>query len=207
MSDSFRTLTASVRVKVPVGACRFIASLAPAASEAEARDFIAAVSKEFNDANHNAFAYKIGLGDSALRRFSDDGEPASTAGPPMLDVLDKYDLTQVVVVGTRYFGGVKLGVGGLIRAYRGCAEAGVGAAPIETRYFTRAFQIQVPYEHVGGTLREIEALKGTVKNIAYGSRVTVTAVVRKKFAGIFIKKLEDTSRGQAEINPGDVEGG
>ncbi len=199
MNDSFRTLIAPVRVKIPVGACRFIASLAPAAAEAEARGFIDAVSKDYADANHNAYAYKVGYGDGALSRSFDDGEPASTAGPPMLDVLEKYNLTNVVVVGTRYFGGVKLGVGGLVRAYRSCAEEGVKAARIETRYFTRVIRFEIPYKHVGSALREIEVLKGAVKKMEYGSQVVVTAVIREKYGPLFIKRLQDASRGDVKV--------
>lgn len=206
MNDTYRTPAAPVRVKVPVGACRFIASLSPAASEAEARGFIDAVTREFSDANHNAFAYKIGHGDGALRRFSDAGEPQNTAGPPMLDVLDKYNLTQLVVVGTRYFGGVKLGVGGLVRAYRSCAEEAVKAARIETRYFSRVLHVQVPYKHVGSALREVEALKGKVEKIQYGAQVLVTAVVREKYIPLFEKRLRDSSRGQARITGSRVMG-
>ncbi len=199
MNDSYRTLMSPVRAKVPVGACRFIASLAPAASEPEARGFIDAICKEFNDANHNAYAYKVGHGNSVIRRSFDDGEPASTAGPPMLDVLEKYNLTNVVVVGTRYFGGVKLGVGGLVRAYRGCAEEGVKAARTETRYFTRVIRFEIPYKHVGSAIREIEGLKGTVKKMEYGSLVLVTAVIREKYASLLLKRLMDASRGEMTI--------
>ena len=200
MNDSFRTPGAPVRVRVPVGACRFIASLAPAASEAEARAFIDGVSREFSDATHNAYAYRVGRGDFALARSSDDGEPAGTAGPPMLGVLEKHSLTQVVVVGTRYFGGVKLGVGGLVRAYRSCAEEGVKAARIETHHFCHLLRIQVPYKHVGSILREIEGVKGTVKSIQYGSQVTVTALIREKYASLLVGRLKDASRGQARIS-------
>jgi uncharacterized YigZ family protein len=202
MNDAYRTLTAPARIKVPVGACRFIASLAPAASEAEARGFIDGVAREYSDATHHAYAYKLGHGDAALRRSSDAGEPAGTAGLPMLEVLDKYNLTLVVLVGTRYFGGVKLGVGGLIRAYRLCAEEGVKAARIETRHFTRVFGVQADYRHVGSILRELEAFQGTVRNIQYGAQVKVTAAVRAKYAGLFQKRLLEVTRGQVKIDPG-----
>ena len=99
-------------------------------TEAEAKEFIDTVSNEFADATHNAWAYKIGFGDRSIRRSSDAGEPANTAGPPMLQAIEGQGLTNVVVVGTRYFGGVKLGVGGLIRAYRDTALAGLEAAGV-----------------------------------------------------------------------------
>jgi len=199
MNDSYRTLISPVRAKVPVGACRFIASIAPASSEPEARGFIDAICKEFNDANHNAYAYKIGHGGGAVRRSFDDGEPASTAGSPMLEVLEKYNLTNVVVVATRYFGGVKLGVGGLVRAYRSCAEEGVKAARTETRYFTRVILFEIPYKYVGSALREIEGMKGSVKKIDYAAKVVVMAVIREKYASLLLKRLTDASRGEIII--------
>ncbi len=199
MNDSYRTITSQVQVRVPVGACRFIASLSPAASEKEAREQIEAVSREFSDANHNAYAYKVGFKDSAIRRCSDAGEPASTAGPPMLDVLDKYDLTHVVVVGTRYFGGVKLGVGGLVRAYRACAEEGVKSSTIKTRYFTRSVSFEVSYEHMGSVLREIESIKGTIKGMEYDSRVIITVELREKFYSPLLKSIRDAARGDVIV--------
>ena len=203
MTDAYRTILAPVRVKVPVGACRFIASLSPVATEQEARAYIEAVSLEFPDCNHHAYAYKVGFGDRAIRRCSDAGEPASTAGPPMLDVLNKHDLTHVVVVGSRYFGGVKLGVGGLVRAYRSCAEEGVKASIIKTRYVTRSVAFDVSYEHMGGVLREIESMKGTVLGMDYSSRVLIYVELREKFYSSLLVNIRDAARGDVKVTQRD----
>ena len=119
------TVAQTVRVKISVGACRFFASVARTEREEEAKAFIERVCTEFPDANHHAYAYKIGLEDEALCRQSDAGEPSGTAGPPILQAIEYAGLTNVTVVATRYFGGVKLGIGGLVRAYRACADAGL----------------------------------------------------------------------------------
>jgi putative IMPACT (imprinted ancient) family translation regulator len=106
---SYKTVAAAVRTKTAVGACRFYASLSFCRTE-EARSFLQKVREELTSATHHAYAFRLGVGDKLLARCDDDGEPAGTAGPPMLAVLEKADLTNVIVVGTRYFGGVKLGV-------------------------------------------------------------------------------------------------
>ena len=115
---SYKTIADDVRTRIAVGACRFYASLSPCRSEEEVRSFLSRVKEELPGATHHAYAYRLGVGDALLARCDDDGEPAGTAGPPMLAALEKAELTNVIVVGTRYFGGVKLGIGGLIRAYR-----------------------------------------------------------------------------------------
>ena len=106
---------------------RFIASVAPVATEQEALDFIAAKKKEYWDARHNCYAYIIGS-KQEIMRCSDDGEPAQTAGRPMLDVLLSASVYNIVVIVTRYFGGVLLGTGGLVRAYQGATKAGLDAS-------------------------------------------------------------------------------
>lgn len=167
MNDRFETVAREARVKVPVGACRFIASVARTDNEEAARDFIARVSAEFHDATHNAYAYVIGLGDRAIKRQSDAAEPVGTAGPPMLSAIENAGLTNVTVVGTRYFGGVKLGIGGLVRAYRMCAEAGLAEAGRLELVKMSAFKILAPYDALGAVMREIAAQGGSVKQVDY----------------------------------------
>ena len=104
---------------------RFICSLKKVHSEAEAQEFIKAVKKEFWDATHNCSAYIV---DDMAQRSSDDGEPSGTAGIPMLEVLRKNGLTETAAVVTRYFGGIKLGAGGLVRAYSGSVAGAVKEA-------------------------------------------------------------------------------
>ena len=131
---SYKTIAAEVRTKIAVGACRFYASLSFCRSEEEAHLFLQKVKEDLPGATHYAYAYCLGVGDALRARCDDDGEPAGTAGPPMLAVLEKEALTNIIVVGIRYFGGVKLGLGGLVRAYRFCAEAGVKVKMLPWRF-------------------------------------------------------------------------
>lgn len=197
----YRTIATGVRTKIAVGACRFYATLDFCQREAEARAFIRKVQEELPGATHHAYAYRLGLGDKLLARCDDAREPAGTAGPPMLGVLEKEELTNVVIVGTRYFGGVKLGIGGLVRAYRSCAEAGVRAANICMRELMTHATVQVPYDYLGAVVREIETSSGEVLNFNYGQVVSLEFVLPcrkiKKLPG----RIAAASRGQAMLEP------
>ena len=119
------TIAKDIRTEQVISKSRFICSLKKVKTEEEAQEFIKAVKKEFWDATHNCSAYVI---DEQHQRSSDDGEPSGTAGMPMLGVLRKQELQQVAAVVTRYFGGVKLGAGGLVRAYSGAVAHAIDAA-------------------------------------------------------------------------------
>jgi uncharacterized YigZ family protein len=119
------TVAKDIRTEQVISKSRFICSLKKVKTEEEAQEFIKAVKKEFWDATHNCSAYVI---DEQHQRSSDDGEPSGTAGMPMLGVLRKQELQQVAAVVTRYFGGVKLGAGGLVRAYSGAVAHAIDAA-------------------------------------------------------------------------------
>lgn len=194
--DVYATVARAVRVRIPVGACRFFASVQGVANEVEAKAFIAAVSQEFADATHNAWAYKIGHGEQAICRCSDAGEPTNTAGPPMLQAIEGHGLTNVVVVATRYFGGVKLGIGGLIRAYRDTALAGLEEAGVRHEVVLVPATIrQIDYACLGDVLREIERC-GHVVNVKYGQRVLIEAMIRPKEHDVLYQRVRDITRGQ-----------
>ncbi len=127
---------------------RFIASVASVATEQEALDFIAAKKKEYWDVRHNCYAYIIGS-KQEIMRCSDDGEPAQTAGRPMLDVLLSASVYNIVVVVTRYFGGVLLGTGGLVRAYQGATKAGLDASVLVEQRLGRELTITSDYNAYG----------------------------------------------------------
>jgi uncharacterized YigZ family protein len=120
-TDSYCTIASRERAEIVVKASRFIGSIAPAKSKEEAMLYIEDIRKEFYDATHNCFAYRLGA-QGLNFRTADDGEPSGSAGKPILFEIQKADVSDVVVVVTRYYGGTKLGVGGLARAYSGAAE-------------------------------------------------------------------------------------
>ncbi len=195
----YLTVKKEVKVKVPVGACRFIASVGYSQEEKEARAFIQGVREEFPDATHNAFAYKVGMGDSVITRTSDAHEPAGTAGPPLLSAIERAGLTNVVIVGTRYFGGVKLGIGGLIRAYRYCGEAGLKEAGTIKKRFYKKYEITFDYDNIGQIMNEIPGCLGEVQNVDYSSRVKILFLLPPENLEDFKRKFKDITRGKGSL--------
>lgn len=201
---SYKTIAAPVRSKIAVGACRFFSSLSYCEKEDDARSFLEQVKEELTGATHHAWAFRLGLGEKMLQRCDDDGEPAGTAGTPMLSVLEKEELTNLIVIGTRYFGGVKLGVGGLIRAYRSCAEAGVNASRICSRELKETVLLEVPYDYLGPVVREIEASSGETQDFHYGDQVKIEVTLPQRKMDGFHERIADASRGKATIAFGKI---
>src|SRR5712691_9310414 len=141
----YRIPAASVRVEHEVSRSRFIASLAYTPTVADARAYIGAIRDEMPDASHHVYAFKVGYGASVTEGLSDDGEPTGTAGPPVLAVLRGAQVGDVVLVVTRYFGGTKLGTGGLVRAYGDAARAAIAAMKTEGKIERRQLGLTVPY--------------------------------------------------------------
>lgn len=151
----------TIRIENRVVNSRFIASIGPAQTVEAAKAFIAAVRQEMSDATHHVYAYRVGYGSSVTEGMTDDGEPSGTAGPPVLAVLRGADLGDVVIVVTRYFGGTKLGTGGLVRAYGDAARAALAALPLDRRIdkSTVGIEIDYPlYERLERLLPEYEAV-------------------------------------------------
>ena len=152
----FRTIKEDGQVQEEIKKSRFICHAKRVYSEEEARDFITAIKKEHYKATHNCSAFIIGER-SEIKRTSDDGEPSGTAGVPMLGVLENHNLTNVCVVVTRYFGGIKLGAGGLIRAYAGSIALAVKEIGIIEIKEQAGIQIQMTYaqyQEYGNFLKE-----------------------------------------------------
>lgn len=180
---------------------RFIASLSPAFSVEEARAFIAAIRREFPDATHHVPAYVIGHGDSVITHCSDDGEPAGTAGRPALAALTGSGLGDVVVVVTRYFGGTKLGTGGLVRAYTDAVQQVVALAPRAERLLTHIVRIIAPYPWYERLQQMIRAYRGLLLEQEFTAEVMLTARFPVESFTAFGAALREASHGSlaAEI--------
>ena len=152
----YRTIKEDVQVQEEIKKSRFICHAKRVYSEEEARDFITAIKKEHYKATHNCSAFIVGER-SEIKRTSDDGEPSGTAGIPMLGVLENHNLTNVCVVVTRYFGGIKLGAGGLIRAYAGSVALAVkeiGIIEIKEQAGIQIHMTYAQYQEYGNFLKE-----------------------------------------------------
>ncbi|MBP3568076.1 MAG: YigZ family protein [Lachnospiraceae bacterium] len=177
---------------------RFIATVIPCEEEETALAFIEATKKKYWDARHNCSAYTIGL-NHELERCSDDGEPQKTAGRPMLDVLLNEGIHNVCVVVTRYFGGVLLGTGGLVRAYQAATKEGLANSTIITKQFGKKIKIVTDYNGIG-KLQYIVATSGyTMLSADYTDVVTARVMVTPSEQESFIKKVTEATSGKAEI--------
>lgn len=163
-----------IRREMIVVNSRFIVTLAPAISLEQAKAFIARIRDEFSDASHNVPAYLVGGGDSLIEHCSDDGEPSGTAGRPALAVLKGSGLGDVAVVVTRYFGGTKLGTGGLVRAYSEAVRLVVQATPRALRTPTITVLVELPYRWVERLRRLAAAHGGRILEEEFAGEVTAT---------------------------------
>jgi uncharacterized YigZ family protein len=179
---------------------RFITTLGPAATVEEARAFVASMRAEYADASHNCFAYVVGPpGTTAQVGMSDDGEPGGTAGRPMLAVLLGSKVGDVVAVVTRYFGGTKLGKGGLVRAY----SSGVKAALAELAVIEKVARVTLlahgPYRWVTPVLRLLPEYEARIIEQTYGAEVTWRIEVPEEFGTALAGLLVDASHGEIEV--------
>lgn len=175
---------------------RFIGHIAPVTTEAEAQAFIARISKEHHDARHNVHAYILREGN--LSRCSDNGEPQGTAGVPTLDVLQKAGLTDVCCVVTRYFGGILLGTGGLVRAYSHAAKLAVEAARLVHMTTCVLLRMQIGYDFYGKLTYMLPEHGIVVKDTDFAEGITLTLQMEQAGLAVFQKALTELSNGQVE---------
>ena len=181
---------------------RFIATVRPVSSEEEAVAFINEMKKKYWDARHNCSAFVIGKRQE-LTRCSDDGEPAGTAGRPMLDVLLKENIHNAAVVVTRYFGGVLLGTGGLVRAYQQATKAGLSASEIIEKKDGAVLFIRTDYTGIGRLQYLFAQEKITVMDTAYEADVLVKAVIPENDKKRIEKTIIEQTNGTAKLEWGD----
>lgn len=182
---------------------RFITYISRAETEEEAQAFIQAIKKKHWNATHNCSAYLIGENDQ-IQKANDDGEPGGTAGVPMLEVLKKQQLKDTVVVVTRYFGGIKLGAGGLIRAYGRATSEGIAATGVVERRLMRVMHTKIDYTWLGKVENELRTSRYKIKDIHYLDTVEVETYVEEGETDTFSQWMTELTNGQAEISAGDV---
>jgi uncharacterized YigZ family protein len=175
---------------------RFIATIAPVFSVADARAFIDRIKREFSDATHNVPAYVIGHGATVTAHANDDGEPSGTAGRPALAVLRGSGLGDAAVVVTRYFGGTKLGTGGLVRAYSDAVRQVLAATPRAMKLPTYTAVIEMPYSAYERVRQLVPAHRGQVVDEEFAGEVTLTVQLPVDRFAAFQAALGELSRGQ-----------
>lgn len=180
----------------------FIGYAKPIKTEEEAIEFINEIKKKHKDATHNVWAYTIGE-NMNIQRYSDDGEPQGTAGIPTLEVIKKEDLRDVVVVVTRYFGGIKLGAGGLVRAYTKGAKVGIEAGIVIEKVKYSEVKIKIEYTQLGRIQNEIMNLGFKVKDTIYSEDVELIVYVRNEEAQSLMDRIIDITSGTADVSLGE----
>lgn len=177
---------------------RFIATVRPVESEGEAAAFIAEMKKKYWDARHNCSAFAIGP-NQELTRCSDDGEPAQTAGRPMLDVLLREGIHNAAVVVTRYFGGTMLGTGGLVRAYQRAVQEGLAHCVVIEKEPGKMLSIQTDYTGLGKIQYTLAQQQIAVMGIGYTDTVQIDAMVPKGKEGEVAEKITEATNGTARF--------
>lgn len=170
----------------------FLGLIVPVTSEAEARAQLDAVKKREYDARHNCWAYIL---HSGQKRYSDDGEPQGTAGQPILNVLEREGVQDVLCVVTRYFGGILLGAGGLCRAYTKAAKDALDDAGISELRPWSVLRLDCPYALFERVKLELEKRGGTVISSEYGAQIALTAALPEPGEAVFAKALQELSAG------------
>jgi uncharacterized YigZ family protein len=190
---TYLTLASAADAEYTVNKSRFIAHAAPVESAAAANAFIDAVRAAYPDATHNVFAFQVRSPEYA--RYSDDGEPSGTSGMPVLQVLKGRELTDSILVVTRYFGGILLGTGGLVRAYSHAAALGVEAAGIVRMSLCSAMTCACPYGFYERMLKLIDRHGGVVEDTAFEESVKLTFRLPAETEQPFLAALTDLSSG------------
>ncbi|GIH80519.1 YigZ family protein [Planobispora longispora] len=201
MAEPYLTLEEPIEHEIEIKGSRFICVLEPVPSEAAAREVVAGRKELHADATHNCSAYVIG-GDRRVQRSDDDGEPGGTAGAPMLETLLRRGMGDVVAVVTRYFGGVKLGAGGLVRAYGGAVAKTLDLAATVTMVPARAVTVTVDHVLAGRLENSLRASPYEVGRVVYGARVEVEALVREPELDGFSAWVATLTAGRASVEPG-----
>lgn len=201
MEKTIRTVYAPCESEKIIDRSRFIAYSAHAESEEEARAFLARVRKEHSLANHVCYAF-IADKTGNLQRFSDDGEPQGTAGVPILEVLKAKKLFETVVAVVRYFGGIKLGAGGLVRAYSSSAAENLDKADIRTLEVCVEYEISVDYTGIDGVQKFVSTHTCSLLSTDYGENVIFKVAVKKAEAEAFCASLVDYMQGRVRTRQG-----
>ena len=190
MSTDYQTIVGIAESKYIVKKSRFFAEATAIENRAAVKQFVADVQTRIRQATHYCYAYCLGTGDEKLEYATDAGEPINSAGPPILNAIRSAELTNTLIVVARYYGGVKLGIGGLIRAYGACARACIENATIKAQTLYQEIQVKVSYPQIGSVVTLCKRLRGEVINIEYDPTPNITIRLQKKNVNDFTEQFK-----------------
>lgn len=198
MSDNYITIECNGTAEIVEKKSRFISYVRPVSDEKDAQSFIEEIKKKHWDARHNVYAYRIGE-KSSIERYSDDGEPGGTAGMPVLDVLRGQDVHDTAIVVTRYFGGILLGTGGLVRAYSKAAKEGLASAGLVKKMLYAVVEITADYNLSGKVQYEALNKGHIIEDTQYTDNVLYRILCEKGTEEKFITLIKDATAAKAQI--------
>ncbi|MFK4566731.1 YigZ family protein [Enterococcus sp. UD-01] len=201
MLESYFTIQADGQSEIEIKKSRFICAMKRISTEEEAKAFIAQKKKEHWKANHNCSAFVLGERQE-IQRSSDDGEPSGTAGVPMLEVLKKQELINVAAVVTRYFGGTKLGAGGLIRAYSQAVSHAITEIGLVEGKLQQEIRLTISYANLGKVQNFMEHQPYTLQDTIFGENVDVVCLVDEALTAQFSAEIIEQLNGQVTLEEG-----
>ncbi|WP_432664079.1 YigZ family protein [Wukongibacter baidiensis] len=202
MSKDYKTLLQYAEAEETINKSKFIGYAKPVTSEKEATEFIEQIKKKHWNATHNVPVYIIGE-NNEIQRYSDDGEPSGTAGVPILEMLKKEEIKNLVIVVTRYYGGIKLGTGGLVRAYTSAAKLAINEAKVVEKVVNNLYLLRMDYTLHGKIQNELMNGEYIIKDTVYDDKVNIFVYCKPDESNKFISRITDISNGKAIIEEKD----
>lgn len=190
MSGEYQTIVGIATAKYVVKKSKFYGEASAVKDREKVKEFVIDVRERIPQATHYCYAFSLGNGDEKLEYASDAGEPTHAAGPPILAAIRSIELSNTVIVVARFYGGINLGVGGLIRAYGTCARACLENATLETRIFYKYLHVNVPYNKIGTVVTLCKRLGGQVITIKYDPSPIITIQIKEKKLINFQEQLQ-----------------
>jgi uncharacterized YigZ family protein len=199
----YRIPANQVRTEIRVSNSRFITTVSPVSSVKEAQAFIRKIREEMPDASHHVYAFKIGYGSSVSEGMSDAGEPSGTSGPPALAVLRGADIGDTVLVITRYFGGTKLGTGGLVSAYTHAAKFGIEALDLIEKVDRSLYAIRAPYAAIKSIRKLIAEHDGVIEHEQFDESVHIRLKLPTSMETVLDQAIKTATSGMVSLSPVD----
>lgn len=203
-SSGYLRPAATFQTETTVARSRFIATIARAETVEQAKAALAAIHQSMPDASHHVYAYVVGHGRSVTEGLSDAGEPSGTAGQPVMAVLRGSGLGDTIIVVTRYFGGIKLGTGGLVRAYTEAAQTALAGVTTEAKIPRMSLTFRAPYSLYKRTIRLVREHDGEVVREAFAEDVSLEVVLQSDQAALFQAQLRELSAGKITPSAHDI---
>ncbi len=197
--DSYQTIKNNAEIEIKIKASKFIGRVFSCQAADEAVSILENIRKKYYDATHHCFAYRVGMGKEIIFRYSDDGEPSGTAGKPIYDRLEGQNLTNLILIVTRYYGGTKLGTGGLTHAYSDTARLVLEEAGILEKFITEQIPMILQFTDYSAVERAIVQLGGKIVESDFSDIVKLTVQIRLSLVEKLNNSLIDLTSGRIKI--------